>query len=159
MDTTTYIRIESVIAPNFELVWKDAIKSLGQSKRCYGYMTAYESVVQKIDLRDLFSQGGLLISFFWICGAMKTFLEFSQGPDLPSRLVNDIGRASWVTVFAVMSMLFLRTCYALIRVSTGFAAFSSYFIHVDSNPFIDMPHIACLPAAGKFSSFLSSESY
>ena len=148
MDMTSFIQIEAVVATNLELVWKETISSLGQIKNCYGYMNAYENVLQAFGLRDLISLGGLLIAFGWMSAAVKVFAEFSQDPDLPSRLVNDAGSASRMTAWAVLTLIALRLGFILLRVATNIAIFSSYLLNDSSNPFSTMPHVPCLPVTG-----------
>ena len=148
MDLTSFIHIEAVIATNFELVWKDAITSLGQIQNCYGYMNAYENVLQPYSLRDLISLSGLLIAVGWMSAAVKVFAEFSEGPDLPSRLVNEVGCASRMTALAVLTLLCLRLGFTLLRVATNIAAFSNILLNDSSNPFSSIRHMACFPVIG-----------
>jgi hypothetical protein len=107
-DLISYAKIELVIATNFEVVWKDEINSLGQSQRCFGNMQAHENVFKSFSFRDTMTFCGLVIAFNWIATACKVFVEFSQGPDLPSRLVNEVGSASFITTAAVAIMIFLK---------------------------------------------------
>jgi hypothetical protein len=147
-DLISYAKIELVIATNFELVWKDEINSLGQSQRCFGNMQAHENVFKSFSFRDTMTFCGLVIAFNWIATACKVFVEFSQGPDLPSRLVNEVGSASFITTAAVAIMIFLKLAFFTLRFVSNTLIFGGYLLTADSNPYLSAPHFACLPVIG-----------
>jgi hypothetical protein len=148
MDLTSFIKIELVIATNFDLVWKDSISNLGQVHNCYGYINAYEKVLQTLNFRDLVAVSALLIAFVWMSSAVGVFVEFSGCSDLPSRLVNDVGSASFTTAFAVMTLLFMRLAFDLLWVASNLSVFWGYMMTDDTYPFSSLPHMPCLPAIG-----------
>lgn len=148
MDLSSFIKIELVIATNFELVWKDRISSLGQIQHCYGYMNTYENVLQTWSFRDLISICGLLIAFGWMSSAVNVFIEFSGCSDLPSRLVNDVGGASFTTALVVLTLIFVRLAFGLLWVASNIAVFWGYMLTDSPNPFSNLPHMPCLTVIG-----------
>jgi hypothetical protein len=149
MDLTSFIKIELVIATNFDFVWKDTISTLGQNQYCYGYMGAYEHVLQSFTFRDLMSLCGLSIAFIWMSSVVKVFFEFSSGADLPSRLVNDAGSASFTTAFTILALVLLRMAFDIVWVSSNVAVFWVHVLTDSTNPFTSLGHMGCLPAIGK----------
>ncbi len=148
MDLTSFVKIELVIATNFDLVWKDSISTLGQVHNCYGYINAYEKVLQTLTFRDLVALSALLIAFRWMSSSVGVFIEFSGCSDLPSRLVNDVGSASFTTALAVMTLLFMRLAFDLLWVASNVSVFWIYMLTEDPNPFSSLSHMPCLPAIG-----------
>lgn len=154
METSSVIKIESVIATNFELVWKDYILSLGQVHNCYGYINTYENVLKSFSFRDVIALSGLLIAFCWMSSAISIFLEFSGTGDLPSRLVHDVGRMSFASACAVIILLCIRSFFYLLWVASNMAVFWAYLVTTGENPINILPHIPCLPAIGWFANLL-----
>jgi hypothetical protein len=148
MDTTSVIKIEFVIAINFELVWKDSISSLGQVHNCYGYINTYENVLNSFGIRDVFALIGLLIAFGWTSSSVSVFFEFSGTADLPSRLVNDAGRTSFLSACAVLALLSVRLAFNLLWIASNVIVFWVYILANSANPLLAMPHMPCIPAIG-----------
>lgn len=151
MNLTAFVKIELLVATNFELVWKDSISTLGRAQNCYGYMNAYENVLKSLSFSDLMALCGLLIAFGWMISAVMVFFEFSRGTDLPSRLVNDVGNASFKTAASVVCLLFIRLAFNLLWVASNVSVFWAYILSDNSAPFSSMPHMPCIPAIGSLS--------
>jgi succinate dehydrogenase hydrophobic anchor subunit len=149
MEMSSVINIETVVATNFELVWKDSIASLGQVHNCYGYMNSYENVLKSFGIRDLLALTGLLIAFGWMSSAVNVFLEFSGTADLPSRLVNDAGRMSFVSACVIIALLFVRLTFYLLWAASNVTVFWMSVFSSGANPIFIMPHMPCLPAIGE----------
>jgi hypothetical protein len=148
MNLTAFVKIELVVATNFELVWKDSILALGRVHNCYGYMNAYENVLKSLNFTDLMASCGLLIAFGWMISVVKVFIEFSRGTDLPSRLVNDAGAASFKTAASVVCLIFSRLAFNLIWAASNMSIFWAYVLSENSAPFSSMPHLPCIPTIG-----------
>jgi hypothetical protein len=149
-DRSTPIKIELVVATNFELVWKDSIAALGQVHYCYGYMNAYDNVLKYFSFRDLVALSGLFIAFGWMSSVVNVFIEFSGTADLSSRLVNDVGRMAFVSACAVIALIFIRLAFVTMWAVSNATIFWMYVLGDGTSTISTMPHIPCIPTIGQF---------